>query len=190
MTKYYVFLIRRGMEKEKRKEKNKPEEDVEIDFGAGKIGFGGIFKGLGNLIDLAAKMNEEGVSKTGEIKGLPKDVKGVYGFKISTMGGGKPIIETFGNVKDTAGGPVVEEVREPIVDVFDEKDQILVIVELPGVTREKIKVDINGDILNLSTSDKERRYAKEILLPHKVNADTVKTSYKNGILKITLEKLK
>ncbi len=182
------------MEKEQRKPKGKPEEEgIEIDFGMGKIGFGGIFKGLGNLIDLAAKLNEEGVSKSGEIKGLPKNVKGVYGvygFKISTMSGGKPVIETFGNVKETAKGPVVEEVREPIVDVFDEKDHILVIVELPGVSKEKIKVDINGDILNLSTSDKGRQYAKEILLPHKVNAETLKTSYKNGILEITLEKLK
>jgi HSP20 family protein len=178
------------MKKEQVKSKGKIEEDVEIDFGAGKIGFGGIFKGLGSLIDLAAKMNEEGVNKSGEIKGLPKDMKGVYGFKISTLAGGKPFIETFGNVKDTAKGPVVEEVREPIVDVFDEKDRILVIVELPGVTKDNIKIEVNGDILNLTTSDKNRRYAKEILLPHKVNAETLKTSYKNGILEITLEKQK
>jgi HSP20 family protein len=178
------------MEKEQRKAKNKPEENVEIDFGMGKIGFGGLFKGLGNLIELAAKMNEEGINQSGEIKGLPKDMKGVYGFKISTMGGGKPIIETFGNVKETARGPVVEEVREPMVDVFDEKDHILVIVELPGVSKDKIKIEVTGDILNLSTSEKTRQYAKEILLPHKVNSDTMKTSYKNGILEITLEKLK
>ena len=181
------------MNKEQRKPKNTPEEankEVEIDFGAGKIGFGGIFKGLGNLIELASKMNEEGVNKSGEIKGLPRDMKGVYGFKISTLGGGKPVIETFGNVKETSKGPVVEEVREPMVDIFDEKEHILVIVELPGVTKDKIKIEVNGDILNLSTADKGRQYAKEILLPHKVNSDTVKTSYKNGILEITLEKLK
>jgi HSP20 family protein len=178
------------MEKEKRKQKSQPEEDVEIDFGMGKIGFGGIFKGLGNLIELAAKMNEEGVNKTGEIKGLPKDVKGVYGFKISTLMGGKPIIETFGNVKETAKGPVVEEVREPIVDVFDEKDHILVIVELPGVSKDNIKVEVSGDILNITTSGKTRQYAKEILLPYKVKSETLKTAYKNGILEITLEKEK
>ncbi|MEI9479376.1 MAG: Hsp20/alpha crystallin family protein, partial [Deltaproteobacteria bacterium] len=102
----------------------------------------------------------------------------------------KPVIETFGNVKETAKGPVVEEVREPIVDVFDEKDHILVIAELPGVTKEKIKVEVNGDILNLTTSDKDRQYAKEILLPCKVKVETLKTSYKNGILEITLEKEK
>jgi HSP20 family protein len=178
------------MEKEQRKQKGKPDEEIEINFGMGKIGFGGIFKGLGTLIELADKLNEEGVKRTGEIKGLPKDVKGVYGFKTRTMGGGKPTIETFGNVKDTAKGPVVEEVREPIVDVFDEKDHVLVITELPGVSNDKIKVEVNGDILNLTTSDKDRQYAKEILLPCKVKVETLKTSYKNGILEITLEKEK
>ncbi len=178
------------MEKEKRKQKVEPEEEIKIDFGMGKISFGGIFKGLGNLIDLAEKLNEEGVKRTGEIKGLPKDVRGVYGFRIRTMGGGKPVIETFGNVKETTKGPVVEEVREPIVDVFDEKDHILVIAELPGVSNDKIKVEVNGDILNLTTSDKDRQYAKEILLPCKVKVETIKTSYKNGILEITLEKEK
>ncbi len=178
------------MDKKQQRKKSQPEEGIEIDFGMGKIGFGGMFKGLGNLMDLAAKLNEEGVNQTGEIKGLPKDVKGVYGFRIRTMAGGKPVIETFGNVKETARGPVVEEVREPIADVFDEKDHILVIVELPGVSKDKIKVSVDGDVLNLSTSDKDRQYAKEILLPHKVNAGTIKTSYKNGILEITLEKLK
>jgi HSP20 family protein len=179
------------MEKEQRKQKGKPEEEgVKIDFGMGNIEFGGIFKGLGNLIDLASKMNEEGVNQSGEIKGLPKEMKGVYGFKISTLKGGKPVIETFGNVKETAKGPVVEEVREPIVDVFDEKSHILVIVELPGVSKDNIKVEVSGDILNISTSGKSRQYAKEVLLPSKVKTETLKTAYKNGILEITLDKLK
>jgi HSP20 family protein len=189
MTKYCVIPIRRSMAKEQRKQKEEPEE-IEIDFGMGKIGFGGLFKGIGNLIELADKLNKEGVNKTGEIKWLPKDVKGVYGFRIRTMSGGKPVIDTFGNVKETAKGPVVEEVREPIVDVFDEKDHILVIAELPGVSNDNIKVEVTGDILNLTTSDKDRQYAKEILLPCKVNEETLKTSYKNGILEITLEKEK
>ncbi len=170
-------------EKEEREEKEK----IEIDFGMGKISFGGLFKGIGNLIDLAAKLSEEGVEKKGEIRGLPKGAKGVYGFSVRTLAG-KPIIETFGNIKETAKGPVVEEVREPMVDVFDEENRILVIAELPGVSQEEIKVDIEGDILKLTASNKDRRYAKEVLLPSKVKAESVKASYKNGILEITLKK--
>jgi HSP20 family protein len=174
-------------EQKKRQGRDTENDGVEIDFGMGKIGFGGLFKGIGNLIDLTTKLNEEQVRR-GEIKGLPKDVKGVYGFRISTLGGRKPVVETFGNVKDTARGPVVEEIREPMVDVFNEKDRILVIAELPGVSEDKIKVEVEGDILNINASDKERKYAKEILLPSKVKKDSLKTSYKNGILEIRVTK--
>jgi HSP20 family protein len=167
-----------------KKEKN---DKVEIDFGMGKISFGGLFKGLGNLIDLASKLSEEGIERRGEIRGLPKGAKGVYGFSIRTLAG-KPVIESFGNIRETSKGPVVEEIREPMVDIFDEEDHILVIAELPGVSENEIKIEVAGDILNLAASDRDRKYAKEILLPSKVKPDSVKTSYKNGILEIILEK--
>ena len=173
--------------KKEYKNKEKDEDKVEIDFGMGKIGFGALFKGLGNLIDLASKLSEEGVDKKGEISGLPKGARGVYGVSIRTMAG-KPVIETFGNIRETAKGPVVEEVREPIVDVFDEKDYIRLIAELPGVSEDKIKIEVTGDILNFTASDTDKKYAKEVLLPSKVNPQSLKTTYKNGMLEITLEK--
>ncbi|MCI2425704.1 Hsp20/alpha crystallin family protein [Candidatus Acetothermia bacterium] len=173
-------------EKEK-KNKEKEEDKVEIDFGIGKISFGGLFKGLGNLIDLADRLKEEGVEKRGEIKGLPKGAKGVYGYSIRTLAG-KPVIESFGNIRETTKGPVVEEVREPIVDVFDEEDHIVVIAELPGVSEDKINIEAAGDILNLAASDTDRKYAKEILLPSKVKPQSLKPTYQNGILEIKLEK--
>jgi HSP20 family protein len=169
--------------------KKEENDKVEINFGMGKISFGGLFKGLGNLIDLASKLSEEGVEKRGEIEGLPKGARGVYGFSIRTLAG-KPVIESFGNIRETAKGPVVEEVREPMIDIFDEEYHISVIAELPGVSEDEIKVEVSGDILNLTASDRDRKYAKEILLPDKVKPESVKTSYRNGVLEITMEKKK
>ena len=169
-----------------RKEKN---DNIDVDFGMGSLSFGGLFKGLGNLIDLASKLSEEGYERKSEIKGLPRGAKGVYGFSIKTLAG-KPVIESFGNIRETARGPVVEEVREPMVDVFDEEGRILIIAELPGVSESEIKIEVAGDILNLTASDRDRKYAREILLPGKVKTEPVKTSYKNGILEIILEKEK
>lgn len=165
------------------------KDKIEIDFGMGKVSFGGVFKGIGNLIDLASRLSEQDFTRTGEIKGLPKGARGVYGFSIRTLGG-KPVIETFGNIRETSKGAVVEEVREPITDVFDEKDHILIIAELPGIPEDRIKVELEGDILNLSASNKDRKYAKEVLLPAKVKPDSLKTVYKNGILEITIQKEK
>lgn len=169
-------------------EKEEGKDKIEIDLDLGKISFGGLFKGLGNLIDLAAKLREEGVEKRrGEIKGLPKGARGVYGLSVRTLAG-KPVIESFGNIRETPKGPVVEEVREPIVDVFDEEDHIVVIAELPGVSENKIDIEAAGDILNLAASDTDRKYAKEMLLPSKVKPQSLKSTYQNGVLEIRLEK--
>ena len=69
---------------------------------------GGIFEGIGNLIDLASKLSEEAkeIKREGEIKGLGGKAKGVYGFSIRTLVGGKPVVETFGNIKRQKEGSV------------------------------------------------------------------------------------
>lgn len=174
-------------DKKKRKDGEKEEDRVEIDFGTGKISFGGLFKGLGNLVDLAVSLKEAEVKKSGEIKDLPQGMKGVYGFSVRTMAG-KPVIESFGNIRDTAKGPVVEEVREPITDIFNENGHIVVIAEIPGVSEDKITVEAAGDILNIAAAGADRKYAKEVLLPGKVKPQALKTTYQNGILEIRLEK--
>lgn len=169
------------------------EEGVEIDFGIGKLGFGGIFKGIGDLIDLAAKMEQEGkgeIKREGRVRGLGDRARGVYGFTMRTGLGGKPRVEPFGNIKRTSKGPVVDETREPIVDVFDEKDHVLVVVELPGVEEAKIKTQISGESLIIKAANAERKYEKEVLLPAKVDSRTLKQSYKNGILEIKIMKAK
>ena len=117
-------------------------KEFEVDSGVGKLKFEGLFKGIGNLIDLASKLGEEAqeIKSVGEIKGLPKDAKGVYGFSIRTLAGGKPVVETFGNIKDTPKGPVVEEAREPMVDVFDEQDHSWFLWSFPGFRRRTLSL--------------------------------------------------
>ena len=186
------------MSEEKKKGRREEEkgEKAEMDFGIGNIslgGLGGIFGGIGKLMDSVAKMAEEGkseISEGGEIKYLGDKVKGVYGFTVRTLAGGEAKVEPFGNIKKTPKGPVVEEVREPIVDIFDEDNHILVIAELPGVEESDIKIDIKGDILTLSAERGEKKYSKEVLLPSKVDETSPISSYKNGILKIKLERIK
>jgi HSP20 family protein len=171
--------------------RDKPEEKA-----AGfevNLGFGNIFKGIGNLFDLLSEVTEMGEqeitrTKTFGGEGKWKDAQGVYGFSIRMGTGGKAKVDSFGNIKDTTSGPVVEEVREPMVDVFDEGNTIQVICELPGVDAEEIHVKVEGDVLEISAEGKQRKYRKEILLTTPVRAKTLKQSYKNGILEISVTK--
>lgn len=170
----------------------KGKEGMNIDFGIGKLSLGGLFKGIENLVDLAAKLKEAGgeIKKEGEIdlSRLKEGMKGVYGFSIKTAVGGKPVVETFGNIKKTPEGPVVEEEREPLIDVFDEGDEILIISEVPGINGEGITLDLKGDILEIVAVGKNRKYRKEVLLPVQVRKETLSYTYKNGILEIRVKK--
>ncbi|MGB8657709.1 MAG: archaeal heat shock protein Hsp20 [Candidatus Zixiibacteriota bacterium] len=179
--------------------KDKPEteekEGFDFDGGIGKLGLSGVFKNIGNLIDLAGKLQQEGkseFSRTGEIKGLgSKGAKAVYGFsmKLGGLGGESPEVQTFGNVKkNEKGAPVVDEVREPLVDVFDETNRVTIVAEIPGVAEDKIRIVVEDDILELRAEDSGNKYYKEILLPSRVKEQTLRTSYKNGVLEITLTK--
>ena len=178
------------------------EEGLDIDFGIGKLTLGGLFKGVEKLVDLAAKLEEAGgeIKKEGEIdlSHLKEGMKGVFGFSVKTMAGGKPVVEPFGNIKKTPKGPTVEEEREPITDVFDEKEEVRVYAEMPGINEEDIKVGFppeagspsakKVDILEISAQSGDKKYHKEILLPVKVKAETLISSYKNGILEVRVKK--
>ncbi len=157
------------------------------------FGLGDLFKGIGDLIELLKEMEAEGkteATRTGELrgKGRLKDLRGVYGFNVKVGLGGEPTVETFGNIKKSEEGAVVEEVREPLVDIFDENEAIRVIAEMPGVDAGDVRVELKDDILTISAEGKDRKYSKEILLPAKGKQESLKTSYRNGILEVTVAK--
>jgi HSP20 family protein len=122
----------------------------------------------------------------------------VYGYSMTIGSDGKPKIREFGNIKpsndpETCGinQPCldVKEEREPLVDIVDTDGEIKVIVELPGVEKEDIKLSGTEDKLTISVEAPERKYFKEIKVPAKIDPKKAKTSYKNGVLEVTLSKI-
>ncbi len=175
-------------------ERKQEKEGPDIDLGLGQFSLGGLFKGLEKLVDLAESVKESGgeIKKEGEIdlSHLKEGMKGVFGFSVKTATGGRPIkVEPFGHkIKKTPRGPSVEEEREPITDLFDEKEEVHIYAEMPGVNESDIKLDLKGDILIISARTGERNYHKEILLPARIKSPTLVSSYKNGILEIKMKK--
>jgi len=130
-------------------------------------------------------MNREGELN---LDHLQKGMKGVYGFTIKSAIGEKPKVETFGNIVKTPQGPKVNEEREPITDVFDEIDEVVIIAEMPGIEEADIIIDLKDDILEISTKSKKKSYRKELLLPHKSENNLIQQKYTNGILEIRIKK--
>jgi HSP20 family protein len=170
-------------------ENGNKDQNQDSDFDL--FGLGSLFKGIEKLVDLADKLEEKGgVSSEGKINldHLKKGMKGVYGFTINTAGGGRPKVKTFGNIKKTPEGPKVDEEREPLTDIFDEKDEIVVIAEMPGIEYNDITIDLNEDILEFSAVNKNRKYRKELLLSVKVSKQNLSHKFTNGILEIRIKK--
>ncbi len=168
-----------------KKQNEKKESDFEF------LGLGGLFKGIEKLVDLAGKLEEKGeISKEGEIDldRIKKGMKGVYGFTINSVVGGSPKVETFGNIKKTPQGPKVDEEREPITDMFNEKDEIVIIAEMPGIEESDIVIDLKEDILEISATGNNRSYRKELLLPIKTSSQNAHHKFKNGILEVRIKK--
>ncbi len=170
-----------------RKKTGAPEAEPVVD-----IGFGSLFKGLGDFVGILGNLVEAGeqqINRTGEfkVKGLGDKAQGVYGVSVRVGIGGEPHVERFGNIRATTEGAEVVDVREPLIDVFDEGDEIVIAAELPGVKEDAIQIEVRGDVLALSSSG-ERRYSKEVLLPSPVDAASMKRSFKNGLLELRLKK--
>lgn len=164
--------------------------------GSGDVNLGGMFRSLGGFLDLLSNLSDLAEEAGGELKRFgeagddKKGVKAVYGFSVRVGGGGQPHVEQFGNVKDHGRGAVVEETREPMVDVFDEGDHLLVVAELPGVDAEDIRFEVEDDVLTLTAARGERKYRKELLLTAPVITQGASPSYRNGVYEVRLPKAK
>ncbi len=108
----------------------------------------------------------------------------IYGVSMRIENGKRKVHE-FGNIRK---GEVLEE-REPLVDIIETGKQIVVLVELPGVSKEGINIELNDKSeLEIAVSDKSQKYRKTLSLPNEVESHGMKATYKNGILEVTLKR--
>jgi HSP20 family protein len=92
----------------------------------------------------------------------------------------------------------------PALDVYEQKDNVVVRAELPGMKKEDIEVSLHDNTLSISGERKHEethkdqevyraerffgRFQRSVVLPTLVSADKVKAQYKDGVLTVTLPK--
>jgi HSP20 family protein len=110
----------------------------------------------------------------------------VYGYSMTITPNGKPVVREIGNVKPSRHGPKIKEEREPLVDVINTNGIVNVVAELPGVEKKDIKLSVLNNILTISVDTTNKKFYKKVKLPVEIEPKGAKTSYKNGVLEVTL----
>jgi HSP20 family protein len=92
----------------------------------------------------------------------------------------------------------------PVVDIYDNENDIVIKAELPGVDKEQIAIDLQGNVLTLKgerSSENEvkeenfyrrersyGRFERSFMLPIEADPETVKAEFKDGVLNIQVPK--
>ena len=124
----------------------------------------------------------------------PSDASGTfpyyYGYQITVGPDGKPHVKEFGNVRPSARGLVEQSgIREPLVDTkLDEKEGALTITaEMPGVTKQDIKVSVGEDHVAINAEKGEKKYQTTVPVSVQLDDNSAKATYANGILELKIK---
>ncbi len=109
-----------------------------------------------------------------------------YGYTMTIGPDGKPVVWEYGNTKPELS---TSDTREPIVDtIVDEKEKVVkLIAEMPGVDKKDVKIVVDDNIVSIDAEHGDKKYYVKVPIKHKVDENSVKASYKNGILELTFK---
>ncbi len=116
---------------------------------------------------------------------------------------GNPVLEFVNSKTDELTGERVtfswwfcgylmnkEKRKEPLLDIFDEKDSFIVIMETSGVENDDIVFSVGEDKLILFSSLMYDKYKAEISLPPRVNRESFTKRYNNNVLELKFKKMR
>ena len=127
----------------------------------------------------------------------------VYGYSMAIGFDGAPGAREFSNAPSGIGSSrssrgrkggvsnynrteIMSE-REPLADINVYDKEVKVVVEMPGFSKEHIKIQAYNNSVEVSTDYPQRKY-QVIDIPTDADIETVKSTYKNGILEIVFKK--
>jgi len=118
----------------------------------------------------------------------------VYGYSMTIGPDGKPKVREFGNIKSPVGEmgsfeqPSLSAEREPLIDISSTDNEVRIVAEMPGISKEKIKVNAYDKYVEIKSEDPNRKYHKKIEVPEDIDIESARSNYNNGVLEITFKK--
>ena len=113
-----------------------------------------------------------------------------YGYTMTIGPDGKPVVKEYGNYKPVGRSSAISSgASEPYVDeVLDKENNLLkLIAEMPGVEKSDIQVSVNEKTVLLKAENGNRQYETHVPLKYKVDENSAKAQYRNGILELTFK---
>ena len=109
----------------------------------------------------------------------------LYGYTITTGPDGRPVIGEYSNTR--SGSQQAAGIKEPAIDVIADEKQLKLVAEMPGVEKSDVKVIVQNKTVDISANHGDKKYQVEIPIQHKIDEDSAKASYRNGILELVFE---
>ena len=109
---------------------------------------------------------------------------------------------TFGRNLPSSLREFGPSIWSPQVEIFERGGQLVIRADLPGLTKDDVKVEVTDDLITISGERRqeqeenregyyrsERSYGsfyREIPLPEGVNADNARATFRDGVLEVTM----
>lgn len=76
----------------------------------------------------------------------------------------------------------------PPIDVHENDAELLLVADVPGVGQNEAEVTVDGERLLIEAKGTERRFRRELALPHVVDGEKISASMKAGVLTVHMPK--
>jgi HSP20 family protein len=132
---------------------------------------------------------------------------GVMGTQLAKFGERMPsVMEDFFKPWNEwfDGGFLGRSISIPAVNITEQKDEFVVSLAAPGLKKDDFKIDVDGNLLTISSEKEEKKEEKEakytrkeynytsfersFTIPDDVNKEKIEARYEDGILKLALPK--
>jgi HSP20 family molecular chaperone IbpA len=86
--------------------------------------------------------------------------------------------------------PLFKKIKGPLVDVFHEAEEVLIVIDLGGFQRGDISLNMKQEEYSIIAKRGDQEFREAIALPPEVDIGKVSEHFRNGVLEIVLPRKK